>query len=50
MSPPHLAAVGAGDEMEQVDCIVGTALVAARLGNFSLGNCTHDISSFIFKF
>src|SRR5690606_26010602 len=45
MGALHLAAIRAGDEMIEAQGVVRAALVAPGLGNFSLGNCTHDMSS-----
>jgi hypothetical protein len=42
----HLAAIRAGDEMIEADGVVRAPLVAAGFRDFSLGNCTHDVSSF----
>jgi hypothetical protein len=46
----HLAAVGAGHEMIQTERVVRATLVAARFGDFPLGNCTHDVSSSTFEY
>ena len=45
MRSPHLAAVGTRYEVKEAYGVVCATLVATGLGDFSLGNCTHDLTS-----